>query len=70
MVAEGDASLIENLLKTHLVKLAVDPSGWRTLYRHSETGKLWELDYPQSEMHGGGPRRLRELGAINSANWA
>lgn len=41
-----------------LEKLAVDTSGWLSLYRDPATGALWEVSYPQSEMHGGGPRRL------------
>jgi Immunity protein 27 len=40
-------------------KIGQDWSGWETLYRDPITGELWELTYPQSEMHGGGPRHLR-----------
>lgn len=71
MVAEGDASRINELLAGHLVKVAIHPiyGGWRELYRHKETGKFWELDYPQSEMHGGGPRRLSELDLIDPSTW-
>ncbi len=49
---------IEWLTKQTLQLLAKDPSGWETLYRDPRDGRLWELKYPQSEMHGGGPRRL------------
>ncbi len=59
--AEGDAAEIDALLSTELVRLSGTDGDWRTLYRHRTTGKLWELSYPQSEMHGGGPRRLRRL---------
>jgi hypothetical protein len=41
-----------------LQKIATDPSGWLALYRDVATGQLWEVSYPQSAMHGGGPRRL------------
>jgi len=34
---------------------------WSLLYRHPETGDLWDVTYPQSEMHGAGPKRLRHL---------
>ncbi|WP_367269449.1 Imm27 family immunity protein, partial [uncultured Brevundimonas sp.] len=30
---------------------------------------LWQLDYPQSEKHGGGPRRLQQLDITDPAAW-
>jgi hypothetical protein len=33
--------------------------GWVKLYRDKEDGRYWERSYPQSELHGGGPPRLR-----------
>jgi len=57
MRAVGDAPLIDDLLKNELVEVRMD--NWAVLYRHNETGEYWDLTYPQSEMHGGGPRRLR-----------
>jgi len=53
----GDAQSIDDLLKNKLVE--VRRGDWAILYRHKETGEFWELTYPQGEMHGGGPRRLR-----------
>jgi len=67
--AEGDAAKIDALLSTELVRISTTDGGWRTLYRHRKTGSLWELSYPQSEMHGGGPRRLRQLQLIAPENW-
>jgi hypothetical protein len=71
MVAEGDAPRITDLLRASLTEIAINQiaGGWRKLYRHKETGKFWELDYPQSEMHGGGPRRLRELDLVEPTDW-
>jgi hypothetical protein len=42
-------------------KLGSDQSGWNTLYADPATGKFWELIYPQSHLHGGGPRELNEI---------
>ncbi len=39
-------------------RLAVDVSGWLSLYRDPTTGDLWEVSYPYGELHGGGPRQL------------
>ena len=46
-----------------LDKVAVDASGWLSLYRDPVTGDLWEVSYPQGEMHGGGPRQLARVAA-------
>lgn len=48
----------EWLTKQKLERIAKRSSGWETLYRDPTDGRLWELTYPQSKMHGGGPRRL------------
>lgn len=59
-VAKDDVTIrIEWLVSHVLQRLASDASGWDTLYRNPSDGKLWELIYPQSEMHGGGPPLLR-----------
>jgi hypothetical protein len=57
---EIDAALLR------LVKLSHDASGWLTLYRDPVTDQLWELDYPHSERHGGGPRLLTQIDPTGS----
>jgi hypothetical protein len=52
---------INALIHGELQKLGHDSSGWETLYRDPSDGRLWELTRPQSEMHGGGPRRLHVI---------
>jgi len=68
---------INELVRSHLRELARDVSGWDALYRDPEDGRFWELTYPQSELHGGGPPQLRCLtldeakqkyGSITSGN--
>jgi hypothetical protein len=49
---------IDWLTKHKLQRLARDSSGWEMLYRDPRDGRLWQLTYPKSELHGGGPRRL------------
>jgi hypothetical protein len=61
MIARGDADAIDDMLATKLNKIRTEEGGWTIIYRHRTTGQLWELRYPKSEMHGGGPRRLRLL---------
>jgi hypothetical protein len=52
------ARRIQWLISERLARLASDSSGWGTLYLDPRDGRLWELGYPQSEQHGGGPPRL------------
>jgi hypothetical protein len=57
---------IGQLIAHHLQKIAVSPEsgGWEILYHDPIDGRYWELTYPHSEMHGGGPKRLTNLSAI------
>ncbi len=49
---------IEWLITNWLEKLQADATGWSVLYRDPKDGRYWELTYPESEMHGGGPPAL------------
>jgi hypothetical protein len=57
---QGDSGCrrIEWLVSERLRRLGADASGWDVLYRDPRDGRLWELTFPMSEMHGGGPPRL------------
>jgi hypothetical protein len=67
---EGDFTYdrIQWLLAERLERVATDASGWDTLWRDGRDGPLWELSYPQSHLHGGGPPELilltREAGRV------
>lgn len=52
---------IRQLVSEYLEKIAADYTGWETLYRDPQDGRYWELTYPTSEYHGGGPPRLTNL---------
>ena len=58
MSADEEAIRIRRLVREHLVEVARDASGWDVLYRDPDDDRYWELTYPQSEMHGGGPPKL------------
>ena len=47
-------------LTTHYFKKIVD-NGWEILYKDNSDNHLWELIYPNSEMHGGGAPMLRTI---------
>jgi hypothetical protein len=64
---EGDfvAARIEWLTSESLVRVAA--TGWTTLYRDLQDGRLWELTYPRGELHGGGPPRLAVIAPAAAA---
>ena len=57
--ADATCDRIEWLVSQHLVPVSSDASGWDELFRDPDDGRLWERTWPSSEMHGGGPPRLR-----------
>jgi len=61
VVCDEASRRIEWLIRENLEKIA--GGGWETLYRDREDGRYWELTYPHSEWHGGGPPRLTNLSA-------
>ncbi len=42
-----------------LTKVKSDANGWTIDYVDDATGDVWVMDYPNSELHGGGSPRLR-----------
>ena len=54
---------IECLISQHLQKVEDSPQwgAWETLYRDPDDGRYWERTFPQSELQGGGPPRLKCL---------
>jgi hypothetical protein len=50
-------------------QIATADAGWTILYRDRDTAQFWELSYPSSHMHGGGPRRLRQLLIESAHQW-
>lgn len=61
VVADDVSKRIHALTSSYLVEVGRDASGWNTLYRDPNDGRYWELTYPQSELHGGGPPQLKCL---------
>ena len=43
-----------------LRRVAIDHAQWEALYV-GDDGRHWLMTWPQSEMHGGGPRRLEVI---------
>jgi hypothetical protein len=66
LVADATCQRIEDLLPA-LEKLGTSGAGWSALDRDPGDGRLWELTFWQSELHGGGPPRLAVV-SLNEAH--
>ena len=63
VIADSNCSRIEHLVQSDLREIARRATGWDVLYMDSADGRYWELVYPESHLHGGGPPTLRHLTA-------
>ncbi len=52
---------IDLLISNYLIEVGVDDSGWNKLYKDPENNRYWELNYPESELHGGGAPQLKSV---------
>ena len=57
VVGDSNCELIDSMIKNELEKVGTSEDGWNILYK-SRDGKTWELSYPESDLHGGGPPKL------------
>lgn len=67
VVADETCKRIEGLTAGALKHLADDASGWSSLFQDPADGRLWELYYPESEIHGGGPPSLRNVTPLQAS---
>lgn len=61
MIGNETCKRIEHLVSSVLKEVGRDATGWDVLYCDPQDHRYWELIYPQSHMHGGGPPQLRCL---------
>ena len=68
LVADDASKRIDQLVANHLVKISQTQDGWGTLFRDPNDGRFWELIYPDSGMHGGGPPVLQCMKVEDAKN--
>lgn len=61
IVKDQTCNRIEFLTTTCLDLVGTSPDGWDKLYIDRGDGRYWELIFPNSDAHGGGPPTLRNL---------
>lgn len=63
VIGDEAETQIQDLIQNHLKRLADREGGWTVLYHDPSANSYWELTFPNSEWHGGGPRKLTRLEA-------
>lgn len=58
-VADNVSRRIQDLVDKELKLVSVSRDGWTKIFEDPQDGRLWELSFPQGEMHGGGPPKLQ-----------
>ena len=61
VVADETAKRIAVLVRDWLESVSRVDGGWARLLRDPSDGRFWEMTYPMSEMHGGGPPILKVI---------
>jgi hypothetical protein len=64
LVSDNTNKRIEYLTQHILKHVATSDDGWDKLFINENDHRYWELLYPASELHGGGPPILQCLPAI------
>lgn len=60
IVSDSNCDLIESMIKNDLKEIEIRDDGWVKRYQHTN-GSIWELTYPESLLHGGGPPKLTRI---------
>ncbi len=58
---DDNTKRIHWLLDRCLTYIGADESGWQKLYVNPGDGQYWELSFPQSQWHGGGPPTITRI---------
>jgi hypothetical protein len=61
MIADSVEQRIDELIQDRLQRVSSTSGGWEVLFKDPRDGRYWELFFPRSEMHGGGPKSLRVI---------
>lgn len=67
VIVDSTCDRIHFLVTDYLCHLADTDDGWSRLYSDPADGRLWELSYPQSHLHGGGPPTLTAISSEQAA---
>jgi hypothetical protein len=61
VIGDEAENQIQDLIQNRLVPVADRDGGWTRLYSDRSDNSYWELTFPHSAWHGGGPSKLTRL---------
>jgi hypothetical protein len=64
MIEDETSKRIAALVRQQLEQVAVSTGGWDKLFRDPSDSRFWELTYPSSGTHGGGPPTLNVISEV------
>ena len=65
IVADSICELIETMIKNDLTEIETSENEWTKRYQHTDES-IWELTYPESHLHGGGPPKLTRIKMLHN----
>lgn len=66
VVEDAVSQRIRSLVRSYLKLLATSDDGWKKLFQDPADGRLWELTFPFSKTHGGGPPALMVVDEVKA----
>jgi hypothetical protein len=57
IIADSNCQFIKSMIENDLKEIKVSEDGWTKQYE-DKNGIIWELTFPESDLHGGGPPKL------------
>jgi len=66
VVENPECRRIHDLISSYLILLGSSENGWEKLFRDPADGRYWELTYPHSYLHGGGPPLLQNISTADA----
>lgn len=60
LLIQTNCQLIDSMIKNDLKEINTSKDGWTKQYE-DKNGNMWELTFPESHLHGGGPPKLMRM---------
>ncbi len=61
VISDSNCKIIENMIEHDLTKIGTSEDGWTVKYKAKDE-TIWELSHPESNLGGGGPPKLIQIG--------
>jgi len=68
LIQDSECIRIQRIIDNCFKQIDVNGNSWSALYENPDDSSYWELTYPQSHMHGGGPPRLEHISKLEASD--